>query len=128
MGHAFEIFAAFTGKGRNYTQFPDRQSFRIYLEDLRDEAVRERLRLIWTDPAALDPTRKAAKATRDVAEGLAAVTKLLEARGIDPGVVAQFLMRCLFTMFAEDVELLPRAVSMACCRSARRNPPSSSRW
>ena len=70
--------------------------------------MRERLRLIWTDPAALDPTRKAAKATRDVAERLAAVTKLLEARGIDPEVVAQFLMRCLFTMFAEDVELLPK--------------------
>lgn len=24
VGHAFEIFADFTGKGRNYTQFPDR--------------------------------------------------------------------------------------------------------
>ena len=108
VGHAFEIFADFTGKGRNYTQFPDRQGFRIFLEDLRDEAVRERLRLIWTDPAALDPTRKAARATREVAERLATVTRLLEARGLDPELVAQFLMRCLFTMFAEDVELLPK--------------------
>lgn len=107
VGHAFEIFADFTGKGRNYTQFPDRQGFRVYLEDLRKDDVRERLRLIWTDPAALDPTRKAAKATREVAERLATVTRLLEARGIDPEQVAQFLMRCLFTMFAEDVKLLP---------------------
>ncbi|MGV3577141.1 MAG: class I SAM-dependent DNA methyltransferase [Devosia sp.] len=108
VGHAFEIFADFTGKGRNYTQFPDRQGFRIYLEDLRDETVRARLKLIWTDPAALDPTRKAARATREVAERLANVTKLLEARGQGPEQVAQFLMRCLFTMFAEDVELLPK--------------------
>lgn len=108
VGHAFEFFADFTGKGRNYTQFPDRQGFRVYLEDLRKDEVRERLKLIWTDPAALDPTRKAAKATREVAERLATVTRLLEARGIDPEQVAQFLMRCLFTMFAEDVELLPK--------------------
>jgi hypothetical protein len=133
VGHAFEIFADFTGKGRNYTQFPDRQSFRIYLEDLRDEAVRERLRLIWTDPAALDPTRKAAKATRDVAERLAAVTKLLEGRGIDPELVAQFLMRCLFTMFAEDVELLPkgsfRGVLQKCAAEpAKFKPLVSQLW
>ncbi|MHA6297431.1 class I SAM-dependent DNA methyltransferase [Devosia sp. CAU 1758] len=108
VGHAFEIFADFTGKGRNYTQFPDRQGFRIYLEDLRKDDVRERLRLIWTDPASLDPTKKAARATREVAERLANVTRLLEARGLDPELVAQFLMRCLFTMFAEDVELLPK--------------------
>lgn len=108
VGHAFEIFADFTGKGRNYTQFPDRQGFRIYLEDLRRDDVRERLRLIWTDPTALDPTKKAAKATREVAERLANVTRLLEGRGLDPEMVAQFLMRCLFTMFAEDVELLPK--------------------
>ena len=108
VGHAFEIFADFTGKGRNYTQFPDRQGFRIFLEDLRDDSIRERLRLIWTDPTSLDPTRKAAKATREVADRLATVTRLLERRGLDPELVAQFLMRCLFTMFAEDVDLLPR--------------------
>lgn len=108
VGHAFEIYADFNGKGRDYTQFPDRQGFRIYLEDLRRDDIRERLRLIWTDPASLDPTRKAARATREVAERLADVSKSLEQRGHAPEKVAQFLMRCLFTMFAEDVELLPR--------------------
>jgi len=107
VGHAFEIFADFTGKGRNYNQYPDRQNFRIYLEDLRQPEIRERLRLIWTDPSALDLSRKAAKATRDIARRLAEVSKLLEARGLDAEVVAHFLMRCLFTMFAEDVGLLP---------------------
>ena len=108
VGHAFEIYADFNGKGRDYTQFPDRQNFRIYLEDLRREEVRERLRLIWTDPKALDPTRKAAEATRDVAARLAEVSKSLEKRGFGAEEVANFLMRCLFTMFAEDVELLPK--------------------
>ncbi|HEY5205218.1 MAG TPA: DNA methyltransferase, partial [Roseiarcus sp.] len=82
---------------------------------MRDDTIRERLRLIWLDPHKLDPTKSAAKATRAVAERLAKVSKHLEdARGPDrqplhdPESVALFLMRCLFTMFAEDVELLPK--------------------
>ena len=35
VGHCIEVYADFTGQGKNYTQFPDRQSFRVYLEDLR---------------------------------------------------------------------------------------------
>ncbi len=108
VGHAFEIYADFTGKGRNYSQFPDRKGYRVFLEDLRDEKVRQRLRLIWTDPHALDPTRESAEATREVAKRLAEVSKLLEARKYGAEEVAHFLMRCLFTMFAEDVDLLPK--------------------
>ena len=115
VGHCFEIYADFTEQGKNYAQFPDRQGFRIYLEDLRDPEIRERLRLIWLDPHKLDPTKIAAKVTREMAERLAKVSKHLEeARDregrklYDPEAVALFLMRCLFTMFAEDVELLPK--------------------
>ena len=35
------------------------------------------------------------------------MSKALEERGCNAEDVAHFLMRCLFTMFAEDVELLP---------------------
>jgi len=115
VGHCFEVYADFTGQGKNYAQFPDRQGFRIFLEDLRDEKIRERLRLIWEKPHALDPTKIAAQATREVAARLAKVSKHLEeakdkeGRKLhDPEAVALFLMRCLFTMFAEDVELLPK--------------------
>lgn len=115
IGHCFEIYADFSGQGKNYAQFPDRQGFRVYLEELRDEKIRERLRLIWLDPHKLDPTKIAAQATREVAARLAKVSKHLEeAKGndgkrlYDPEAVALFLMRCLFTMFAEDVELLPK--------------------
>jgi hypothetical protein len=107
VGHCIEVYADFTGQGKNYTQFPDRQSFRVYLEDLRKEDVRERLKAIWLDPQSLDPTRKAAKATREIAERLAQVSKALEAKKYPPEQVAHFLMRCLFTMFAASVKLLP---------------------
>lgn len=107
VGHCIEVYADFSGQGKNYSQFPDRQGFRIYLQDLHDEKIRDRLRLIWQDPTSLDPTRHSAKVTREVAARLAAVSKGLEKRGHNPEDVALFLMRCLFTMFAEDVELLP---------------------
>ncbi len=35
IGHCIEVYADFTGQGKNYAQFPDWQGFRIYLEDLR---------------------------------------------------------------------------------------------
>ena len=40
VGHCIEVYADFTGQGKNYAQFPDRQSFRIYLEDLRTGGAR----------------------------------------------------------------------------------------
>jgi hypothetical protein len=107
VGHVIEVYADFSGQGKNYAQYPDRQSFRVYLEDLRDEDIRGRLARIWTDPLTLDPARKTARVTRAIAERLAAVSKALEEQHHDPEEVALFLMRCLFTMFAEDVGLLP---------------------
>jgi len=107
VGHCFELYADFTGTGRAYTQFPDRNGYRIFLEDLRDEKVRDLLKAIWTDPHNLDPAKKAVRVTREIAGYLAEVSKALEERGNNAEDVAHFLMRCLFTMFAEDTGLLP---------------------
>ena len=35
VGHCLEVYANFRRDGKAYDQFPDRQCFRIYLEDLR---------------------------------------------------------------------------------------------
>ena len=108
VGNCFELYADFSGKGRNYTQFPDRQGFRVGIEDFRKPEALDLFRAIWNDPHSLDPTKRAAKATREIAERLAAVSKRLEAQNHPPEEVALFLMRCLFTMFAEDTELIPK--------------------
>ena len=107
VGHTFELFADFSQAGKAYLPFPDPRTFRIRLADLADEKIRDRLRLIWTDPAALDPARHSADVTREVSAHLAELAKSLEQAGHEPDVVAQFLTRCLFCMFAEDVGLLP---------------------
>ncbi len=105
VGFCIDLYADFTGSGKNYVPFPDPRSYRIPLSRLRDESVRERLKRLWTDPHSLDPSKLAAEVTRDIATRLAKLAKSLESNH-DPEVVAGFLMRCLFTMFAEDVELI----------------------
>jgi len=108
VGHMIEVYADFSGQGQGYTQFPDGNRYRIALEDLRDESVRDSLRMIWSDPMSLDPARMAARVTREIAGHLAELGRSFEGQGHDGETVARFLMRCLFTMFAEDVELLPK--------------------
>lgn len=105
VGFCFDLYADFTGTGKNYVPFPDPRSFRIPLGRLRDARTRDTLRALWTDPHSLDPSKRAADVTRDIATRLAKLAKSLEGEH-DPEVVAGFLMRCLFTMFAEDVELI----------------------
>jgi hypothetical protein len=108
VGHVIELYAEFTRSGATYTPYPDPRSHRIRLPDLESAEVRATLRAVWTDPLALDPTRRAARITREIAAQLAQVAKALEAAGHAPKRVAGFLSRCLFTMFAEDIGLLPR--------------------
>ncbi len=108
VGHCIEVYANFRRDGKAYDQFPDRRSFRIYLEDLRQKEIRDRLIAIWSDPVSLDPSRHAAKVTREIAARIAKVSQALEKAGHATEEVAMFLMRVLFTMFAEDVELLPK--------------------
>ena len=109
VGHVIELYAEFTRSGATYTPFPDPRSHRIRLEQLADPAIRARLKALWTDPLSLDPSRVSARVTRIVAAELADLARSLEAAGHAPQAVAAFLTRCLFSMFAEDVGLLPLA-------------------
>jgi SAM-dependent methyltransferase len=108
VGHSIELYSEFTRTGGNYDPFPDPQSHRILLARLGDADVRETLRLAWTDPQALDPARRSARVTREIAQSLGRLAASLEKSGHSAEAVATFLMRALFTMFAEDVELLPK--------------------
>lgn len=108
VGTVMEVYAEFSRTGGTYTPFPDPRSHRIALSDLSQPEVLERLRLIWTDPDALNPARISAQVTRDVSQLLAKLARSLEEAGHSSHDVAAYLSRCLFSMFAEDVELLPR--------------------
>lgn len=107
VGRRIELYSEFSRSGGTYVPFPDPSSHRIALQDLRRDEIRERLRRVWLEPMSLDPSRESARVTRDIAHRLARLARSLEQAGHAPEQVAQFLMRCLFTMFAEDVHLLP---------------------
>ncbi|HZI20615.1 MAG TPA: DNA methyltransferase [Pyrinomonadaceae bacterium] len=107
VGYSIELYSDFSRSGKTYVPFPDSRSHRVLVEDLAREEVRERLRLVWEDPLALDPGRQSARVTREMAERLAALARSLEAAGHAPERVAHFLMRVIFTSFAEDMRLLP---------------------
>ena len=78
---------------------------------------------IWTAPKSLDPAIQSAKVTREIADLLARVSKRLEARGYNAESVSSFLMRVLFTMFAEDTEvLLPKDSFKTLLREHIGNP------
>ena len=124
VGTVIELYSEFTRSGATYVPFPDPRSHRIALADLAKPEVRHRLRLIWTDPLALDPSRLSASTTREVAGQLAELAKSLEQSGHHANHVAAFLTRSLFSMFAEDVDLLPKGSFLELLQKHQDNPPA----
>ena len=122
VGTVIETYAEFSRSGGTYTPFPDPRSHRILLADLAKPEVLERLRKIWTQPDDLNPALIAAKVTRDVSNKLALLARSLEQAGHAPQTVAAYLSRCLFSMFAEDVELLPKGSFQSLLLQHRENP------
>lgn len=108
VGNAIYLFSEFSGSGGNYVAYPDPRRHEIRLDDLHRPEVQDRLRRLWLDPHSLDPSKHAALVTKQVSATLAQLAKSLEQSGFEVERVANFLKRCLFTMFAEDVELLPK--------------------
>ncbi len=107
VGRSLELYAEFTRSGGTYVPYPDPGHHRIRLEDLHQPHIQHRLKHLWTDPDALDTSKQAAQVTRDVSRKLAELAKSLEQDNHPVEQVAHFLKRCLFTMFAEDVDLIP---------------------
>ncbi|MEI7538538.1 MAG: DNA methyltransferase, partial [Comamonadaceae bacterium] len=126
IGTVIEVYAEFSRTGGTYTPFPDPRSHRIKLADLVLPEVRQRLRQIWLDPDSLNPARISAKVTREVAALLAQLAKSLDADSAHeratPEVIAAYLTRCLFSMFAEDVELLPKGSFLGLLKAHRDEP------
>ena len=122
VGHVIELYADFSKQGQGYNQFPDGNRYRITLDELHEEDIRDLLRTIWTDPYSLDPSLKSAEVTRDIAAHLAELGKSFEGQGHNSETVARFLMRCLFSMFAEDVDLIPRGSFTELLRKLRGHP------
>ena len=104
IGHCVDLFASFDGSRVSHP-FPNALANRTFFADL--EGLLPTLHAVWEEPLSLDPLRRTTAVTREVAAHLAGLSKELGEAGHSPEAVATFLMRAIFTMFAEDVGLLP---------------------
>ena len=101
--------------------------------------MQAQLRRIWQDPASLNPAHISARVTRQVSDLLARLAKSIESNTVyeqnkplalvnkaqvAPEHVASFLTRCLFSMFAEDVGLLPKEAFIGLLKTHRADPPT----
>lgn len=122
VGTVIEVYSEFSRSGGTYIPFPDPRSHRISLAELTKPEIRERLRLIWTDPDRLDPSRISAEVTGLVSAKLAKLAKSIEDAGHSTEHVAAYLTRALFSMFAEDVDLLPKGSFLGLLQAHREKP------
>ncbi len=75
------------------------------LKDLLDENKRKRLRQIWTSPDSYNPNPVRIQTTNATTTDLLKIADALKAKGIDRDAIAHFLVRTVFTMYAEDAGL-----------------------
>ncbi len=99
-----------------------KQVHRIELADLDKPENLDRLRRVFTDPHSFRPTVERETITREVAAQIAEVAQSLQSRGNDPHDAAHFLMKCMFCLFAEDIELLPPSLFTRLLDSWHKTP------
>ena len=105
------------------------QTHEFALEDLADAATRDRLMWAFADPERLRPGETRQALTERAAASFASVAQSLRERGHDPQAVAHFVYRLVFSMFADDVGLLPGHVhaDAAACASGSGAVPGARR-
>lgn len=92
------------------------------LDDLLDPRHLDQLRRVWTDPDTFRAPQTTAQATEEAAKKFAELADILRKWGHDPHPAAHYLIRLLFCLFAEDVELLPEKAFSKLIRATRGKP------
>jgi len=119
VGWRFWIWGHTDGR---YEAFHSPHRIDIPLANVATEDNARVLLACFEDPSALDPTKHQARVTKEAAASIAPLANQLEQAGNDATEVARFLMRCLFCMFAEDVDLLPSGHFTKLLENGRTHP------
>ncbi len=110
----FEIHTNFTGTAKKVYAFN--------LDGLTEPENLNVLRRVFTAPDELRPLKTTETVTKEAAKSFAEIAKGLRKRGVAAKDAAHFLMKLMFCMFAEDIELLPNDVFKRCLDSAYMKP------
>lgn len=109
-----EIHTSFTGFK------PD--TYSITLDDLAEPGKLNLLRRAFTDPNSFKPNETPEEVTKKAAVAIGTIAQGLRDRGHDPHDAAHFLMKVMFCLFAEDVELLPKKLFETMLGKYRHDP------
>lgn len=80
------------------------------------------LRKVFTRPEALKRGETTEGVTKDAAASFGRLADGLRGRGVPAERAAHFLMKLMFCMFAEDIELLPERLFTRVLAGAKRDP------
>lgn len=122
VAHRFWIWRQFDGR---FDGFHSPHRIEIPFDEIANEDNARILLACWEDPDRLDRSKHQELITREAVESLAKLATDLEAAMPEEGAaerIARFLMRCLFCMFAEDVELLHRGLFAKLLAKASKAP------
>jgi type II restriction/modification system DNA methylase subunit YeeA len=96
--------------------------FTFTLDDLREPAKLDQLRLVFQGSERLKPNLSPQEITAKAAALFGGLGQKLQDRGHRPRVVAHFLNRLVFCMFAEDARLLPTGLFSRVIRAVEKRP------
>lgn len=120
VGYCLWIWSSFSADAKDdYGDFEPLERFSW--DDLQKPEVMLLLQQIWLDPQELNEEVRGQKITADIAALISDLATRLENRKLDPEEVGDFLMKCVFTMFAEDVQFLPLGLFTDLLKGWREN-------
>ncbi|MEM7754875.1 MAG: DNA methyltransferase [Planctomycetota bacterium] len=105
----------------NFTGFKT-DLYTIDLQDLTDPGKLDTLRRVFADPQSFKPDETAEQVTEKAAKAIGRIAHTLRDRGHDPHDTAHFLMKVMFCLFAEDVNLLPKGLFERLLTKSRQDP------
>ena len=99
----------------------------IPLSELVEPAKLELLRNLFHNPDALRPQRSVAAVTQDTARLFGQIVADMEGHTADPELLARYLNRIVFCLYAEDAGLLPEDILSDILHANRQRPDLSNR-
>jgi type II restriction/modification system DNA methylase subunit YeeA len=110
----FEIHTNFTNTVKHVYRFTN--------DEVAEPRVLDILRALFYAPSELAPSKTIEQVTEEAAADFARLAPMLTGRGIEPHTTAHFLIRVLFCLFAEDINLLPDHVFTKLIENLRLRP------
>ena len=95
---------------------------RIGLDDLLKPESLAQLRAVFFEPNIFRAPQTPEQVTQEAASEFARLANLLRQYGADPQQTANFLIRLLFCLFAEDIRLLPKDLFTRLVKQTHKRP------